>query len=83
MKSQPCNCSAAEVQAMICEILDSGTTVSRATEIRTQLADCPECADRLNNERELRVVLQRCCQTETAPEDLRERITIQLRIGDA
>lgn len=79
MSPQPCNCSAAEVQAMICEILDSGTTSHRAAEIRDELGQCPECLDRLNSERELRLIMRRCCQSDAAPGYLRERISTQIR----
>ncbi|AIT60460.1 zf-HC2 domain-containing protein [Corynebacterium doosanense] len=81
MDSQPCRCSAEEVQALLCEYLDSGTSEARSREIREQIAACPECLQRLRNEREVRTIIQTCCQTESAPGYLRERITTQIRIS--
>lgn len=80
MTTEPCTCSPGKVQALICEFLDSGTTPERAAEIRAVFADCPECLERLRSEREVRVIMRRCCETTTAPGYLRERITTQINI---
>lgn len=81
MNSQPCRCSTHEVQALICEYMDAGTSQARAREIREQIAACPECLQRLRNEHEVRTIIQTCCQTESAPGYLRERISTQIRIS--
>lgn len=81
MNNEPCHCDPGKVQALICELLDSGTPAARAAQIRAEIADCPECVDRLRSERALRIIMQRCCQTTTAPGYLRERITTQINIA--
>lgn len=81
MSPEPCHCRPEQVQALICELLDPGTSPERAKEIRAVIADCPECVERLRSEREVRVIMRRCCQTTTAPGYLRERITTQINIS--
>lgn len=80
MNTQPCRCSTHEVQELICEIMDPGTPVARAHEIRRQIAECPQCLQRLRTEHDVRAVMRTCCQSESAPGYLRERITTQIRI---
>ncbi|AWB81417.1 mycothiol system anti-sigma-R factor [Corynebacterium yudongzhengii] len=80
MSSEPCPCSCAHVQALICEIIDSDCSETRAAEIRAEISRCEECARRLESERAIRMLMRRCCSEETAPGYLRERITTQINI---
>ncbi|GAB3941858.1 anti-sigma factor [Corynebacterium tapiri] len=81
MDTDPCQCSPAEVQQLLCELLDPGVSAQRAEAIRKRLAQCPECVERFTTERQLRTLMQRCCSAQaTAPVYLRERITTQIRI---
>ncbi|MFE5775516.1 MULTISPECIES: mycothiol system anti-sigma-R factor [Brachybacterium] len=41
--------------------------------------DCPECADELERLRAMKDLVRRCCANDTAPQTLRERISVQYR----
>ncbi|WP_152352659.1 mycothiol system anti-sigma-R factor [Brachybacterium subflavum] len=41
--------------------------------------DCPECADELERLRAMKNLVRRCCANDTAPQTLRERISVQYR----
>lgn len=46
--------------------------------MRAHVASCPHCADALDAERHLRVVLRDCFEAEEAPPQLRARIVASL-----
>lgn len=80
MHDQPRDCSKAEVQALMCELLDPGTTPTRAREIHAELTQCPDCRRRIADEQQVRILMRQCTSSECAPGYLRERITTQIRI---
>ncbi len=42
--------------------------------------ECPECLDEFGSEQAIRELLRRCCQ-QSAPEELRRRITTRIRVS--
>lgn len=78
---EPCGCSCDDIQAQLCELVDPGTTPEQARELIASISRCPECYGRLQSEQEIRAMLQRCCTAQVAaPAELRERITMQIRV---
>lgn len=71
-------CTSAEVQALFCELINPETTAARASAIRAHLAECDECTDRLQREEVMRELLRTCCGKTKAPQELRQRISIQI-----
>lgn len=41
--------------------------------------ECPECAEELERLRAMKDLVRRCCTKDTAPQTLRERISVQYR----
>ncbi len=52
-------------------------TVARAR-IHQHLDECGPCLRQYGIEREVRLLVARCCRSERAPEDLRSRIVVRL-----
>ena len=72
-------CNAQEVEALMCELLDTRQSAERQREIRARLAECSQCLGRLHVEEVVRALMRDCRHAEHAPERLRENITIQIR----
>ena len=68
------DCSDARLNALLCELFDPSTSSTRATEIRSEIASCPDCFSRLESEQAVRGRLRECCGHAQAPEPLRQRI---------
>jgi anti-sigma factor (TIGR02949 family) len=78
---EPCGCSCDDIQAQLCELVDPGTTPEQARALIESISRCPRCYGRLQSEREVRALLQRCCTSQVeAPAELRERIMVQIRV---
>lgn len=78
---ETCGYSCDEIQAQLCTLFDPDTTPEQARALLDSIAACPECYGRLQSEREIRAILQRCCTADAeAPADLRQRITMQIRV---
>ncbi|AKE38623.1 Hypothetical Protein NG00_00584 [Corynebacterium camporealensis] len=75
-----CNCSQAEVEALICELFDDCLDPARARAIRLRLSECAACDERLRDEEFIRQHVKKCCSNQPAPPTLRERITVQIRM---
>ena len=63
-----------ETHRLLCEMFSPDTDPARRAEIRSLLADCPECAQRVESERAVREMVRSCCGGARAPEPLRQRI---------
>jgi mycothiol system anti-sigma-R factor len=78
---ETCGYSCDEIQAQLCTLLDPGTSPEQARALLDSIAECPTCYGRLESEREIRAILQRCCTAEAAaPASLRQRISMQIRV---
>lgn len=75
-----CGADCAEIQANLCSLFDAGTTEQQARELINEIAQCPECLERLQSEREIRELMRKCCTAQSAPATLRQRITMQIRV---
>ncbi len=71
-------CTSAQVQSLFCELLDPGTSPQRANDIRAHIAECDECQDRLEREELVRQLLSKCCSHDHAPQQLRQRISVEI-----
>ncbi|QPK79701.1 mycothiol system anti-sigma-R factor [Corynebacterium lizhenjunii] len=71
-------CTSPEVQALFCELLDQRTSYARALEIREHIAQCDECQRRLESEEVVRAMVRTCCGKSQAPQELRQRISVQI-----
>lgn len=74
-----CGCSDAEVQRLLCELMDKAITASRQQEIRQRLCECHTCNERLDCEETIRQLVRNCDKQTAAPQSLRERITVSIR----
>lgn len=77
MASGNCTCTQGrghDTQLLLCEMFDPETTRARAEEIRSEIANCPECLRRLESEQDVRGLVRDCCGQANAPEPLRQRI---------
>ncbi len=73
----PCECGHGanqSVHQLLCELFDAQISPARAAAIRDAVAQCPECFSRLESEQAVRGLVRKCCETEHAPEPLRQRI---------
>lgn len=59
--------------------MDGELDLVRTIEMETHLKDCPACAQRLEEQKEVRSALRRCSLAYAAPAALRERIQSSLR----
>lgn len=78
---EPCGGGCEEIQTYLCALLDEDVSPARAEELIRLIAACPRCYGRLQSEREVRALVRKCCSSRRAPAELRERITVQLRIS--
>ncbi len=76
---EPCIGRCEEIQSQLCTLFDPSTTPEQAREILKVVAECPHCHGRLNSEREIRALLQKCCSADAAPATLKQRISMQIR----
>ena len=60
------------------EACDGEVPSTRAEMLQRHLADCPECAQEVERMRRMKELMRRSC-CESAPDSLRERITIEYR----
>ena len=78
---ETCGCSCEDIQSHLCTLFDPGTSPEQARALLDSIAECPDCYGRLQSEREVRAILQRCCSAEAAaPAHLRQLITMQIRV---
>lgn len=56
------------------EFLDQEIDEASGDTIRRHLAECEPCLDRFDVEEAVKSLVNRCCSTETAPEDLRAKV---------
>lgn len=68
-----------EVIAAVYRYLDGEVDDSLHARIHDHLDECGPCLRQYGIEREVRVLLARCCRAERAPEQLRARIVIRLQ----
>lgn len=61
------------------EYVDGGCDENLRAQLQRHLDTCPSCVEKLGVEREVRQLLRVRC-TQTAPSELRSRITTQLRV---
>lgn len=77
-----CGSDCSKVYASLEELLDGEVTRERRAVLRAHIEACPECFEQIGIEEEVRELMRRCCCT-PAPETLRQRIIVQLRIQSA
>ena len=58
--------------------LDLECSEDRRTLIQKHLEDCTGCLSEYGIEHEVKALVARCCGSETAPKELRERLRIKL-----
>ncbi|MCU0265440.1 MAG: mycothiol system anti-sigma-R factor [Actinomycetia bacterium] len=68
-----------EVIAAVYRYLDGEVDDGLATRIHDHLDECGPCLRQYGIEREVRVLVARCCRAERAPEALRARIVVRLQ----
>lgn len=68
-----------EVRRRLYLLLDGECDPEESRLLEEHIARCPECVEEFGSEQALRRLLRRCCQ-QTAPVELRHRITTQIRV---
>lgn len=69
----------ADVRRRLWLLLDGECDPADAEALRRHIAGCPGCTDCVGGEEAIRRLLQRCCR-QTAPVELRQRITTRIRV---
>jgi mycothiol system anti-sigma-R factor len=74
MKDESC----ADFLDRIVYLLDNELDVGEIREVRLHLDECAPCLERYDVQRTIKTMVARSC-TESAPDDLRQRVIVQLR----
>ncbi|MBP3088747.1 mycothiol system anti-sigma-R factor [Corynebacterium sp. sy017] len=74
-RSSECSCS--EVHVGMYALLDRELTPAECQRLEAHVAQCPECAQQIAAEVDLRQLLKKCC-CQPAPESLKERISVSI-----
>ncbi|MBZ8176893.1 mycothiol system anti-sigma-R factor [Corynebacterium poyangense] len=75
--NQDCGCN--DYTESLWELLDAGRSESECQRLREHIQQCPECYAQLLTEEQVRELVRRCCCT-PAPVELRQRISMQIRV---
>lgn len=67
-----------EVLARVYEYLDGELTDDDVAKIRQHLVECSPCLSEYDLDVALKALVRRSCECESAPEDLRARIMVQI-----
>ena len=73
----------AEAQEHVWEVIDGEMSAEDCARIRAHFEACPPCDEVYHSERKVKDVVARACGCESAPQDLRGRVTaliVRLRI---
>lgn len=68
-----------EVLAFVYVYIDGEIDEEHRVTVAAHLTECPPCEGQYAVERRVRALVQRCCQGETAPPAVRERIVASIR----
>lgn len=74
--SEKTDCSAVIGEVYL--YLDLECSDERRALIKEHLEDCPGCLREYGIENEVKALVARCCGSETAPQELRERLRLKL-----
>jgi mycothiol system anti-sigma-R factor len=74
MKDESC----ADFLDRIVYLLDNELDAGEIREVRLHLDECAPCLERYDVQRTIKTIVARSC-SESAPEDLRQRVIVQLR----
>lgn len=77
MTENECGCS--EFYDTLFQLVDDQLTAEECSRLRQHAEHCPRCAQMLDAETELRVLLRKCCCT-PAPAELKRKISYRIRI---
>ncbi|MFP7366353.1 mycothiol system anti-sigma-R factor [Corynebacterium callunae] len=61
------------------QLLDEQLSADECARLRSHAEDCPKCMQLLEAEAEFRSLLRKCC-CESAPTELRQRISYRIRV---
>jgi mycothiol system anti-sigma-R factor len=70
--------SCADFLDRIVYLLDNELDVGEIREVRQHLDECAPCLERYDVQRTIKTIVARSC-SESAPDDLRQRVIVQLR----
>jgi mycothiol system anti-sigma-R factor len=70
--------SCADFLDRIVYLLDNELDAGEMREVRLHLDECAPCLERYDVQRTIKTIVARSC-TESAPDDLRQRVIVQLR----
>ena len=70
--------SCADFLDRIVYLLDNELDATEIREVRLHLDECAPCLERYDVQRTIKTIVARSC-TESAPDDLRQRVIVQLR----
>jgi mycothiol system anti-sigma-R factor len=70
--------SCADFLDRIVYLLDNELDDSEIREVRVHLDECAPCLERYDVQRTIKTIVARSC-SESAPDDLRQRVVVQLR----
>lgn len=73
-----CGCS--DVHVSMYALLDRELTEAECRRLEEHVRNCPHCAELMEAETQLRQLLRRCC-CDQAPQSLRERVTLSIRVA--
>ena len=74
MKDESC----ADFLDRIVYLLDNELDAGEIREVRVHLDECAPCLERYDVQRTIKTIVARSC-SESAPDDLRQRVIVQLR----
>lgn len=74
------DCGCEKAKRELEEYLHNELCSSDAADIRAHIAGCPDCADEHQVGRVLTEVVQRACQDDVVPEQLRAQVLSRLRV---
>lgn len=77
---EPCTCGCGEKYQSLFALLDDELSPTECADLRTHIAECPECYGRLLAEEKVRALVRKCCTEDHAPDSLRRRITMSIRV---
>lgn len=70
----------AEVHRRLYEFLDGECDPAEREFLDKHIHECPQCLEEFGSEQAVRQLLRRCCQ-QSAPAELRQRITRRIRVS--
>ncbi|MDO4686419.1 MAG: mycothiol system anti-sigma-R factor [Corynebacterium sp.] len=74
-----CFCGCEDAYEALFLLLDGHMDAQEAERLKEKVLECPACFEKLGIEQEVRALMRRCCGVH-APVQLRERITVAIRI---